>query len=150
MAGPLRYWEDYEAGAAYELGSQTVSEAEIIAFATQYDPQPFHVDPAAARESMFGGLIASGWHTCAIAMRMIVDSYLNPQTSLGSPGVEQVRWLKPVRPGDTLAGHMHVIDKRESRSKPDMGLLTNEASLENQHGEAVLTIRATNLIRRRP
>ncbi len=149
MAGPLRYWEDYEAGAVYELGSKTVSEAEIIAFATQYDPQPFHVDPVAARDSMFGGLIASGWHTCAITMRMIVDSYLNPQTSLGSPGVEQLRWLKPVRPGDTLVGRMHVIDKRESRSKPDMGLLTNEASLENQHGEAVLTLRATNLIRRR-
>ncbi|TXL70786.1 MaoC family dehydratase [Vineibacter terrae] len=149
MPGPLRYWEDYEVGADYALGRRTVSEAEIIGFATQFDPQFFHVDPEAAKRSMFGGLIASGWHTCSIMMRMLVDNYLNPETSLGSPGVDGIRWLKPVRPGDTLTGTMRILEKRESRSKPDIGIVINEASLQNQQGEVVATIRATNLIRRR-
>ncbi|HKU96123.1 MAG TPA: MaoC family dehydratase [Vineibacter sp.] len=150
MPGPLRYWEDYEVGVPYDLGSQTISQDEIVAFARQFDPQPFHVDPAAARQSMFGGLIASGWHTCGIVMRLIVDHYLHPETSLGSPGIDDIRWLKPVRPGDVLSGKMHVLDKRESRSKPTIGILINEASLQNQNGEVVATVRATNLIRRRP
>jgi acyl dehydratase len=150
MTAPLRYWEDYELGATYELGSRSVGEDEIIAFARQFDPQPFHVDREAAARSVFGGLIASGWHTCAIAMRLIADSYLNPETSLGSPGVEEIRWLQPVRPGDTLSGRMRVVDKRESRSKPTMGLLVNEASLVNQNGVVVASLRATNMVRRRP
>jgi acyl dehydratase len=150
MPGPLRYWEDYEVGATYELGSRSVSEEEIISFARQFDPQPFHVDPAAARQSMFGGLIASGWHTCSIIMRLMVDNYLHPETSLGSPGLDEVRWLKPVRPGDTLVGKMRIIDKRESRSKPAIGLVLNEASLQNQQADVVATVRATQLVRRRP
>jgi acyl dehydratase len=150
MSGPLRYWEDYEVGAVYELGSKTVSEEEIIAFARQYDPQPFHIDPVAAKTSMFGGLIASGWHTGAMSMRLMVDNYLNPETSLGSPGLEELRWLKPVRPGDTLTSRMRIVDKRESRSKPTIGILINEAMLSNQHGELVMTVRAANMVRRRP
>ncbi len=150
MPGPLRYYEDYEVGAIYELGSTSISEAEIIDFARQFDPQPFHVDPAAARQSMFGGLIASGWHTCSMMMRLMADNYLNPETSLGSPGVDEVRWLKPVRPGDLLTGKMRILDKRESRSKPSIGLVINEASLQNQQGDVVATVRATNLVRRRP
>lgn len=150
MPGPLHYWEDYEVGAVYPLGARTVSAEEIIAFARQFDPQPFHIDPDAARQSMFGGLIASGWHTCSLIMRMIVDGYLNAETSLGSPGVDAVRWLKPVRPGDTLIGRMRILEKRESRSKPTIGIVINEASVENQNGETVATIRATNMVRRRP
>ncbi|MCW5747914.1 MAG: MaoC family dehydratase [Alphaproteobacteria bacterium] len=150
MPGPLRYWEDYEVGKAYELGSKTVSEEEIIAFARQFDPQPFHVDRVAAEQSMFGGLIASGWHTCAINMRLMVDNYLHPESSLGSPGLDEVRWPRPVRPGDTLTGQIRIVEKRESRSKPWMGLMVNDTSLRNQDGEVVLTIRATQLIRRRP
>lgn len=148
MPGPLRYWEDYEVGKTYPLAGRTVSEAEILDFARQFDPQPFHIDPVAAKQSMFGGLIASGWHTCALMMRLMTDHYLNPETSLGSPGVDEVRWPKPVRPGDTLTGEMRVLDKRESRSKPWLGLVVNEASLRNQHGEVVLTLRATQLVRR--
>ncbi|TWS99902.1 MaoC family dehydratase [Reyranella sp. CPCC 100927] len=150
MPGPLRYWEDYEVGARYDLGSRAITEDEIIAFARQFDPQPFHIDPVAARQSMFGGLIASGWHTGSIVMRLIVDNYLHPETSLGSPGIDNIGWLKPVRPGDVLSGTMQVLDKRESRSKPTIGILINEASLQNQKGEVVTTVRATNLIRRRP
>jgi acyl dehydratase len=149
MTAPLRYFEDYEVGATYELGRRTVGEAEIVAFARDFDPQPFHVDREAATRSPFGGLIASGWHTCAICMRMIVDSYLSPETSLGSPGVEQLKWLNPVRPGDTLVGRMQVVEKRPSRSRPEIGLLLNEATLVNQKGEAVLSLRATNMVRRK-
>lgn len=150
MTGPLRYWEDYEVGAVYPLASRTVSEAEILDFARQFDPQPFHVDRAAAERSMFGGLIASGWHTGSILMRLMVDHYLNPETSLGSPGLEEVRWPKPVRPGDTLTGEMRILDKRESRSKPWLGLVVNEGVLRNQHGEVVMSVRATQLVRRAP
>jgi acyl dehydratase len=149
MPGP-HYWEDYEVGADYPLGRKTVSEEEIVAFARQFDPQPFHIDAEAARGSMYGGLIASGWHTCAMMMRMIVDNYLNADSSLGSPGVDSIRWLKPVRPGDTLTGRMHIVEKRESRSKPTIGIVISEASVDNQQGETVATIRATNLVRRRP
>jgi acyl dehydratase len=99
---------------------------------------------------MFGGLIASGWHTGAMSMRLMVDNYLNPETSLGSPGLEELRWLKPVRPGDTLTSRMRIVDKRESRSKPTIGILINEAMLSNQHGELVMTVRAANMVRRRP
>ncbi|HJQ59979.1 MAG TPA: MaoC family dehydratase [Vineibacter sp.] len=148
MPGPLRYWEDYNVGEVYPLGSRIVSEAEIIDFARQFDPQPFHIDHAAADKSMFGGLIASGWHSGSILMRLMVDHYLNPETSLGSPGLEEVRWPKPLRPGDTVTGEMRVLDKRESRSKPSLGLVVNEGSLRNQRGEVVISVRATQMVRR--
>src|SRR5271155_4889708 len=118
---PKYYFDDFRVGESAPIGSHHLSEAEIIAFASQFDPQSFHIDPIAARNSVFGGLIASGWHTCALAMRMMCDSYLLETASLGSPGVDEVRWLKPVRAGDTIRGERQVVDARLSQSKPDRG-----------------------------
>lgn len=147
---PLRYWEDLEVGHIYPLGSKALSEQEIVAFARQFDPQPFHIDREAAEASIFGGIIASGWHTCSVVMRLMVDNFLHPETSLGSPGMDEVRWPKPVRVGDTIAASFVVNGKRESASKPFMGLVFNETSAVNQRGETVLTMKGTNLVRRRP
>src|SRR5690606_17077669 len=112
------YFEDLTPGRAFDLGAVTVTEDEIVEFATRFDPQPFHVDPAAAAESPFGGIIASGWHTCAMCMRLLVDGLMNQTISLGSPGVEQIRWLAPVRPGDRLSARTTVEDARPSSTKP--------------------------------
>jgi acyl dehydratase len=98
----MLYWEDFPAGDTVEMGSHTFTEAEIIAFAKQFDPQPFHIDPEAAKGSFFKGLIASGWHTCSVAMRLMVDKYVGRSASLGSPGLDNIRWLAPVRAGDTI------------------------------------------------
>lgn len=146
---PLLYWEDLEVGHTYPLGSKTLSEEEIVAFARAFDPQPFHLDRAAAEASMFGGIIASGWHTCSAAMRLLADNFLHPETSLGSPGIDEVRWPKPVRAGDTLTASLTVTGKRASASKPFMGLVFNEWGAVNQRGEAVVTMKGTNLVRRR-
>lgn len=143
------YWEDFPVGRVREVGGITVSREDIIAFARQFDPQPFHVDEEAARRSMFGGLIASGWHTCALAMRMICDAYLLDTASAGSPGVENVRWLKPVRPGDTLRLRLEVIEARPLESKPGLGLVRNRWEMSNQHGETVLRMEGSGMIRRR-
>ncbi len=147
---PLRYWEDLEVGQSYALGSMTLSEEEIVAFARQFDPQPFHVDREAAKASMFGGIIASGWHTCSASMRLLADNFLHPETSLGSPGIDEVRWPRPVRAGDTITASLTVTSKRPSASKPFMGLVSYDWNAVNQHGETVVTMKATNLIRRRP
>ena len=147
---PLRYWEDLEIGHTYALGSTTLSEEEIVAFALQFDPQPFHIDREAAKASMFGGIIASGWHTCSAAMRLLADNFLHPETSLGSPGIDEVRWPKPVRAGDTIIASLTVTGKRASASKPFMGLAFYDWVAVNQHGETVATMKGTNLIRRRP
>jgi len=136
----MRYFEDVRVGETDVLGSHTVTEAEIVAFATQYDPQPFHVDPAAARATIFGGLIASGWHTCAIMMRLSVEAARRSQAvTTGSPGVDSCRWLKPVRPGDTLRGRAEVIETRPSRSKP-IGFVKSRVEMLNQRGEIVLSL----------
>jgi acyl dehydratase len=143
------YWEDFKVGDSAPIGERVVDKEEVIAFATAYDPQPFHIDEAAARESMFKGLIASGWHTVAMTMRMMCDSYLNRSASLGSPGVDNVRWLKPVRPGDTLKGRRVVLETRASQSRPEMGVVKMRWEISNQHDELVMTMEGFGMFQRR-
>ncbi len=147
---PTYYLEDFPAGERRRLGSRTITEDEIVRFARDFDPQPFHIDRAAAEASMYRGLIASGWHTCALAMRMLCDAYLLAAASLGSPGVDEIRWLKPVRPNDTLTVYSTVLESRVSRSKPDRGVIFTEVDVRNQRDEIVLTMRSMGLILRRP
>jgi acyl dehydratase len=144
-----RYFEDYAAGAVYEYGYAGVSETEIIAFAERFDPQPIHVDARWASSSPFGGLIASGWHTAGIAMRLVVDHYLPRVASLASPGIDELRWPAPVRPGDSLRLRTTIVETRRSRSKPDRGLVRTRAELFNQRDQIVLSLVAMNLIRLR-
>jgi acyl dehydratase len=143
------HFEDYVPDSALTLGPIHVSREEIIEFATRYDPQPFHVDPVAAEQSPYGGLIASGWHTCALTMRLLVDSYLSADSSLGSPGLDELRWLAPVRPGDELTVHIRVLDARASASKPDRGIVRTRIEVVNQDATTVLSMVAVNLVRRR-
>ena len=153
FAAPIddRYFEDYAPGTVQECGSVTVTDEEIVDFATRFDPQPFHVDPEAAAEGPFGGLIASGWHTTGLMMRALADHYLSRVASLGSPGVDELRWLRPVRPGDTLRVRATVLEARRSRSKPDRGLVRTAVDMTNQRGEVVLRLSALNLLQaRRP
>ena len=145
-----RYWDDYEVGQKYPLGSATFTEQEIVDFARQFDPQPFHVDAAAAQQSMYGGLIASGWHVAAKMMRLFVDNYVDHRTALGSPGLDELRWLKPVRPGDTLSGWVECAGKVPSKSKPTMGVIHEHWHVTNQNGELVMTTKGINMVRRRP
>ena len=144
------YWEDFKVGETVAMGTHTFVEEEMIDFARKFDPQPFHIDPTAAKESHFGGLIASGWHTCAIAMRLICEDYLNSSASLGSPGIENVRWLVPVRAGDTLSYRRVVLEARTSKSRPDMGLVKSRTEAVNQKGETVLTFEGWGMFGRRP
>jgi acyl dehydratase len=146
----LRYFDDYLPGASYDCGSVSVSEAEIISFAVQFDPQPFHVDPGAAARGPFGGLIASGWHTAALVMRQLVDHYLSPEASLGSPGLDEMRWPEPVRPGDTLRVRATAVEARRSASKPDRGILKTLIEAVNQDGRTVMRATGTNFLRVRP
>lgn len=145
-----RYFEDYIPGTVYEFGSVTLSEDEIIEFAQRYDPQYFHIDPERAVRGPFGGLIASGWQTNAIIMRLFVDHYLSQAASLGSPGIDEIRWLRPVRPGDSLRIRVTVLESRVSRSKPDRGIVKASIETFNQHGELVATMIGNNFIARRP
>jgi len=144
------YFEDFEVGKTYPVGSRTVNEDEIIAFATQFDPQPFHVDKDAAANSIFGGIIASGWHTCSMIMRVMVDGFLCDSSSMGSPGVDEIRWIKPVRGGDTLAITTTVLDVKPSGSRPDRGVVWTEWRATNQHGEVVATVKGMGMFGRRP
>ncbi len=146
---PVRHTFDTLApGDVLDLGSCQVTEAEIIAFASDFDPQPFHIDPAAAERSIFGGIIASGWHTCALTMRLLVDAFLSQAASMGSPGVEQIRWLRPVRPGDTLTARIRVLEKRPSQSKPDRGSIKSLTEVTNQADELVMTMESIVLMGR--
>ena len=145
-----RYWDDYEIGQKFDLGSTSFTADEIVDFARQYDPQSFHVDAGAARQSMFGGLIASGWQVTAKLMRLFVDNYVDQRTALGSPGVDEVRWLKPVRPGDTLKAWVECAGKVPSKSRPEMGIVHEQWRATNQKGELVMTLKGTNMVRRRP
>lgn len=147
--GKKYYWEDFAVGLTREFGGVTVSKDEIIGFAKQYDPQPFHVDEEAARRSAFGGLIASGWMTAGLAMRMACDAFWLEAASLGSPGVENLRWTKPVRPGDTLKMRLTVLEARPLRSKPNVGLLKNRWEVLNQHGEIVMEMQGLAMLSRR-
>ncbi len=144
-----RYFEDYVTGAVYEYGYITVTEAEILDFAQVYDPQPIHVDREFAAAGPFGGLIASGWHTSAIMMRMFADHCLSRVASLASPGIDELRWPAPVRPGDSLRLRATIVEARRSRSKPDRGLVRTRAELINQREETVLHLTAMNLIKAR-
>ncbi len=134
------YWEDFKVGEVSEMGRRTVTKGEVIEFAQQFDPQSFHVDEAAAQQSMYGGLIASGWHTVAMVMRMMCDNYLLDSASLGSPGVDHVKWLKPVRPGDTIRAMRTVLESRRSASKPDVGIVKTLWEVFNQHDERGMTM----------
>jgi len=146
----VRYFEDFKPGDVIELGSRTISKERILAFAREFDPQPFHTDEEAAKRSIYGGLLASGWHTGSLLMRILYDGLLKDTASLGSPGIDELRWLKPVRPGDTLAARMTILESIPSRSKPDRGLIRSLMEMRNQHGEVVLTIRGLSLLGRRP
>jgi acyl dehydratase len=151
FAAPIddRFFEDYVTGAVYEYGWVTVTEAEILDFAGAFDPQPIHTDPGFAAAGPFGGLIASGWHTAGIMMRVLVDHYLSHVASLASPGIDELRWPAPVRPGDSLRLRATIVEARRSRSKPDRGLVRTKAELINQNDEVVLQLTAMNLIRAR-
>jgi acyl dehydratase len=144
------YFEDMTPGRVFELGTVTVDEDEVIAFATRYDPQPFHVDPDAARETHFGGLVASGWHTCAMYMRLFVDEVASRSASLGSPGMDEIRWPAPVRPGDVLTATFVIDEARPSASKPDRGIVRSLCEMRNQDDVVVMTMRGTGMYYRRP
>jgi acyl dehydratase len=146
----VRYWEDFAVGHEAVYGSHTITEEEILAFAREYDPQPFHVDPEAAAASPFGGLIASGWQTAAIYMSLYVRAQMLDTAGLGSPGVEELRWLAPVRPGDTLTARSRVVDAWPSESDPGRGTMVGENELVNQDGVVVLRFRARMHLARRP
>jgi len=139
-----RYFEDYIAGAVHEFGSIAVEEAEMIAFAKRYDPQIFHTDPEAAKKTIYGGLIASGWLTASLMMRLYTEHYLSHVASLGSPGVDELRWLQPVRPGDTLSTRVTILEANRSRSKPDRGIVRSFVEVLNQDREVVMSMRAVN------
>lgn len=143
------WFEDFQPGSIDEYGRRTVSREEIISFATLYDPQPMHLDEAEAARTMLGGLAASGWHTICILMRLNFDHMLAASSSMGSPGIEEIRWLLPVRPGDTLSVRRHVLETRASRSKPDRGFVTFLFELFNQRGEVVMTQKGAIMFARR-
>lgn len=143
------YWEDLSAGQTLELGSVTVEREEVLAFAKRYDPQPFHLDDAAAAQSFFGRLAASGWHTCAMAMGLMVRGFLSKAASLGSPGLEKIQWLKPVYPGDTLTLRLRNLETRPMKSRPEVGLVRSSWEMFNQHGEQVLAMDGWGMFARR-
>lgn len=142
-----RYFEDYQSGEVYEFGAHTVTAEDIIEFAKRYDPQPFHTDPVAAEQSIYGGLIASGWMTGGLMMRQLVDHFISPVSSMGSPGMDELRWLKPVRPDDTLRVRVAVIETRRSQSKPDRGILLVQLECLNQNNEVVMSAKSMSLHR---
>lgn len=143
---PLAF-EDFMVGETVHLGSRTIDRDEIIAFAREFDPQPMHLDEQAARQTLLGGLCASGWHSCALLMRMICDAYLAESPGLGSPGLDEVRWLKPVFPGDTLTAKMTCREKRTSNSRPGVGICRLFYEMENQTGDCVMTWMCVQMFR---
>lgn len=143
------YWEDFSPGQVRKGGSITLAEEEIIEFAKKYDPQSFHVDRNLAKQSFFGGLNASGWHTAGICMRLLCDLYLLEAAAMGSPGIDDLRWAKPVRPGDTLRLKTTVLETRASVSRPEMGTVRSRAEVYNQRGELVMHMSAITMLRRR-
>jgi acyl dehydratase len=145
----MRYLDDFAPGEILALGSFSFTEQEIIDFAVQFDPQPFHIDPQAAAKSIYGGIIASGWHTCGKMMRLVTDGLLNHSASMGSPGLDEVRWIKPVYPGDVLTMRYVVQEVRPSKSKPDRGIVLSLWQLHNQHGEQVCEIKTKGMFGRR-
>jgi acyl dehydratase len=146
---PRLFWEDFPVGQVREFGQFEVSREAVLAFARQFDPQPFHLDDAAAEASLFGRLSASGWHTCAMAMRMMCDGYLLESASLGSPGIEKLNWLKPVYPGDVLHLRVEVLEARPMTSRPSVGLVRSRTTVLNQNDDAVLSMEGVGMFRRR-
>ena len=143
------YWEDFPVGNLREFGAMQVTREAILAFASQFDPQPFHLDDAAAEASLFGKLSASGWHTCAMSMRMMCDEYLLESSSLGSPGIDSLRWTRPVLAGDTLSVRMTVLEARPMNSRPKVGLILSKWEVLNQDRELVLTMQGWGMFGRR-
>lgn len=147
----FRYWfEDFKPGQVTEYGARKLEEHEIIAFAREWDPQRYHVDPEAAKQTPFGGLIASGWQSCGVAMRLMCDAYLNESSCVGSPGIDEIRFLHPVRPGDTLRFRATVLESRPSRSRPERGTIAFRWELLNQKDKVVLSMVGRQLYLRRP
>ncbi len=146
----MLYFEDFPPGDVRESPPRTLTREEIVAFARQFDPQPLHLDDEAARRSIYGGLLASGWHTAAVVMRLLWETFLRDAASLGSPGVDEVRWLKPVRPGDTLRARFTVTEARPSTRRADRGVVRSLSEVFNQHGELVMTMRGLGMYARRP
>lgn len=142
-----RYFEDYRVGEVAEFGDYLVTEQEIIEFAKRYDPQPFHLDAETARHSIYGGLISSGWLTGSILMRLLVDHYISPLASMGSPGIDELRWPRPVRPGDRLRVRATVLEAKRSQTKPDRGMIQFLQEAINQDGEVVMSIRGWGMYR---
>jgi acyl dehydratase len=145
-----RYFEDYVPGTVFTGGPILVGDAEIVDFARNYDPQPMHTDPEAAAKGRFGGLIASGWHTAALMMRLFATHFLSPASSVASPGIDELRWRHPVRPGDALSLRVTVIEARRSRSRPEQGVVRSLAEVLNQHGDVVMSLKPISLIACRP
>ncbi|EED34792.1 MaoC domain protein [Luminiphilus syltensis NOR5-1B] len=146
----MRYLKDFTVGESVAIGPYHVTEGEMIDFAKRYDPQVFHVDPESPESQALGGLIASGWHTASIFMRMAVDAYMKDAAVIVSPGVDTLRWLHPVKAGDTLSGSVEIIEVRQSRSKPDRGIVATHAYVENQDKVAVLTMENKAFVRKSP
>lgn len=144
------YYEDFRAGERVEIGAHCFTEEEILKFAREFDPQSFHVDRVAAATSIYGGIIASGWHTCSVLMRLMCDSFLLRTHGMGSPGIDELRWLKPVRPGDTVRGVRTTLSSRVSQSKPDLGLVESLLQGFNQRDELVVSLKSISIMKRRP
>ena len=145
----LRYFEDFQTGQELPLKACTVTRAEIVAFAAEYDPQPFHLDESAGADTLLGGMAASGWHTCALFMRMMYDGWLSESASMGSPGVDSLKWLRPVRPGETLSGRSIVLGTRASQSRPDRGFLQIRHEVVDARGDLVMVLENPIMIARR-
>jgi acyl dehydratase len=146
---PRWYWEDFPVGHQLQFGAMAVTREAIIAFATQFDPQPFHLDEEVAKTSLLGGLCASGWHTASMAMRMMCDAYLLDAASMGSPGLEQLRWLAPVFPGDVLHVRYEVLAARPMTSRPQVGLVNGRWTVLNQREQVVMTMEGWGMFARR-
>jgi acyl dehydratase len=149
MTGKTWAFEDFIEGGSIDLGAKDVTAEEIIEFASEFDPQPMHLDEAAGKASILGGLSASGWHTCAMFMRMLCDAFLLDSTAQGAPGVDRIKWKKPVLAGDRLKGTSTVLARRESKSRPSIGLVTMRSELFNQRGESVFELENTVMFLKR-
>lgn len=146
---PRLHWEDFSPGQVTEYGSRLITRAEIVAFAAEYDPQPMHLDEAAARATLFGGLVASGWHSCCVLMRMLTDGFIGDTSFMGAPGVEEVQWLAPIRPGDRIKARATVLETRASRSRPDMGFVKFRFELINAADQPVMILTVSPMFGRR-
>jgi acyl dehydratase len=149
IAVPRLHWEDFEPGQVTDCGSRVVTREEIVAFAAEYDPQPMHLDEQAARATLLGGLVASGWHSCCILMRMLTDNLLVNASFMGAPGVEEVRWLAPVRPGERIKARATVLETRASRSRPDMGFVKFRFELIGPSDQPVMSLIVSPMFGRR-